>query len=458
MDDLRALSVGQESLWLLYKLAPAGTAYNDAGAGLLDPVPDVDALAKSVRLLSSRHDLLRSVFREPAGIPGRLVRGTDLVELEVRDVPGCGDADLRRMAREIALTPFTLETDGPARVVLLRREDDAALVVGDHHIATDATSQFLIWRDLLAAYRRFVAGREPDLPPVGGDYDEYVAAERRLLASARRVDLEAYWRAVCAGAVAGELPTDRPRPARQRFAGATHARRLDPDLVDRIATAAARHAATPFAFLLGVFQSLVYRYTGQEDFLLGCPTTTRRGRRTRDVVGYFVNALVLRARFDRGTTFAAAVQAASEQVVRGNAHARYPFPMLLELLGRTAGAAPLFRLALTMVNANGYDSTLDRLADGESNVDDVGLRMAPLDVPRLEGQCDLNVEITRSATGMTMVFRYDTDLFDEATVARLVATYLRLLEVAVAEPSTKVGRAPLMDDAERARVLALGAS
>ena len=110
------------------------------------------------------------------------------------------------------------------------------------------------------------------------------------------------------------------------------------------------------------------------------------------------------------------------------------------------------------MNANGYDSTLDRLADGESNVDDVGLRMAPLDVPRLEGQCDLNVEITRSATGMTMVFRYDTDLFDEATVARLVATYLRLLEVAVAEPSTKVGRAPLMDDAERARVLALGAS
>ncbi len=458
MDDLRALSVGQESLWLLYRLAPASTAYNDAGAGLLDPVPDVDALAKSVRLLLSRHDLLRSVFGESDGVPGRLVRGGDLIDLEVRDVPGGGDADLRRMAREIALTPFTLETDGPARVVLLRRERDAALVVGDHHIATDATSQWLIWRDLLAGYRRFAAGREPDLPPVGGDYDDYVAAERRLLASARRAELEDYWRAVCAGAVAAELPTDRPRPARQRFAGATHARRLDPDLVDRIAAAAARHAVTPFAFLLGVFQSLVYRYTGQEDFLLGCPTTTRRSRRTRDVVGYFVNALVLRARFDRGTTFAAAVQAAGEQVVQGTAHVGYPLPMLLNLLGRIAGATPLFRLAVTMVTATRFDSTLDRLADGESDVDDRWLRIAPLDVPRLEGQYDLNVEITRSATGMTLVFRYDTDLFDEATVARLVRTYVRLLDVAVTQPSTKVGRVPLMDDAERARVLALGAS
>jgi hypothetical protein len=96
-----------------------------------------------------------------------------------------------------------------------------------------------------------------------------------------------------------------------------------------------------------------------------------------------------------------------------------------------------------MVTANRFDSTLDRLADGESSVDDGGLRMAPLDVPRLEGQYDLNVEITRSATGMTLVFRYDTDLFDEATVARLVATYVRLLEVAVTEPSTRVGRVSL---------------
>lgn len=458
MDDLRALSVGQESLWLLYKLASASTAYNDAGAGLLDPVPDVDALAKSVRLLLSRHDLLRSVFRESEGTPGRLVRGADLVELEVRDVPGCDDADLRRMAREIALTPFILETDGPARVVLLRREDDAALVVGDHHIATDAISQRLIWRDLLAAYRRFEAGREPDLPPVGGGYDEYVAAERALLASARRTELEAYWRAACAGSVAAQLPTDRPRPARQRFAGATHVRPLDPELADRIATTAARHAVTPFAFLLGVFQSLVYRYTGQDDFLLGCPTTTRFGRRAQNVVGYFVNALVLRARFDRGTTFAAAVQAASEQVTRGSAHARYPFPMLLNLLGGTAGATPLFRVAVTMVTANRVDSTLDRTEDGQSDVDVGGLRGRFLEVPRLEGQYDLNIEITRSAAGMTLVFRYDVDLFDEATIVRLVATYVRLLEVAVTEPSTKVGRVPLMDDAERARVLALGAS
>jgi non-ribosomal peptide synthetase component F len=176
------------------------------------------------------------------------------------------------------------------------------------------------------------------------------------------------------------------------------------------------------------------------------------------VVGYFVHPLVLRARFDRDTTFADAVRAAGRQVVRGTAHAGYPYPMLLRTLGRTAGAPPLFRIAVTMVTASRFDATLDRLADGESGVYDGGLRMAPLDVPRLEGQYDLNVEITRSATGMTLVLRYDTDLFDAATMRRLAGAYVRLLEVSVTDPSTRVSRVSLMDDAERARVLALGAS
>jgi len=457
VDGSRALSVGQESLWLLYKLAPASAAYNDVGAGRLSPVPDVAALARSVRLVLRRHDLLRSVFVESGGVPGRLVHGTGLVDLDVRDVRGYSDQALHRTARELALTPFALETDGPVRVVLLRRDTDAVLLVGDHHIATDATSQWLIWKDLLDGYRSYAAGREPDLAPPGGTYDDYVAAERRLLGSPRRAELEAYWRGVCAGAGAAELPTDRPRPARQTFSGATYARRLDPQLVDRVTTAAARHAVTPFAYLLGVFQSLLYRYTAQDDFLLGCPTTTRRTRRTRDVVGYFVNTLVLRARFDRGTTFADAVRAAGEQVVRGTAHVSYPFPLLLSALGRTAGAPPLFRIAVTMVTASRFDATLDRLADGESGVLDSRLHMTPVDVPRLEGQYDLNVEITRALTSMTLVFRYNTDLFDETTIARVVDAYLRLLEVSVTDPATRVSRASLVDPAERARLLALGA-
>jgi non-ribosomal peptide synthetase component F len=174
------------------------------------------------------------------------------------------------------------------------------------------------------------------------------------------------------------------------------------------------------------------------------------------VVGYFVNPLVLRARFDRGTTFADAVRAAGAQVAQATAHVSYPYPLLRNALGRTVGDPPLFRIAVTMVTASRFGATLDRLADGEVEVRDGGLRMTPMDVPRLEGQFDLNVEITRAPTSMTLVFRYNTDLFDEATIARVVDAYLRFLEVSVGDPAVRVSRAPLVDPAERARLLTLG--
>jgi hypothetical protein len=453
------LSLGQEALWLLYNLAPTSAAYNDAGAAMLTPVPNVDALADAVRLTAQRHDILRSVFTEADGVPGRQVRGAGTVDLDVRDASALDDVQLAHAARDVAVTPFVLDTEGPLRVVLLRRENDAALVIGDHHIATDAVSQWLIWRDVLHAYRAFATGRHPDLAPIDGTYDDYVARERRLLESPVRARMEDYWRGVCAGATAAELPTDRPRPPQQTFTGATYSRRLSPELVAGITETAARLSVTPFSLLLGAFQALVYRYTLQEDFLLGCPTTTRRSRSTRDVVGYFVNTLMLRAQLGRDSTFADVIQAAGRQVVRGTANVGYPFPLLLKTLGRsaTSGAPPLFRIAFTMVAASRFDATLDQVADGRADTRDAGLRITPLEVPRLEGQFDLNVDITRSTSSMTAVFRYNTALFDSETIERLVGGFVRFLGQAVGNPSSRIVRAPLMDDSERSRLLMMGA-
>ncbi len=465
MPELLPLSVGQQSLWLLYRLAPESSAYNDAGAGRLAPAPDIGALRDAVHFVVQRHDMLRSLFVEREGCPARVIRPTG-TELVIREVTGMSDAELSDAAAAVARQPFELATDGPLRVVLLRRADDAVLVVANHHIATDATSQWLIWRDLLAAYAAFAAGGRPELPDLAGDFQQQVTGEHQQL-TAKRAHLEEFWRGVCVGAEAGVLPLDHPRPQRSVFIGASCSRRLPDELADRVRCTAAGLGVTPFALLLGTFQALVYRHSSQPAFLLACPTSTRRHRRSRDVVGYFVNTLLVRATLDAGSTFAAAARTASQQVTSGTAHAGYPYPLLRSTYsarpgpaatpGRTPRPGPLFRIAVTMVTAARFGRELDELADGAVGVPLGDLRVHPYDVPRLEGQCDLNVEITRAPHALSVVFRYDTALFDAATVERLLDCYLRFIEVAATDPDGRVSRVPLMAPVELARMLALAA-
>ena len=456
MDVGRPLSVGQQSLWLLYRLEPGSPAYNDAGAGRLTPGPDVAALAQAVHHLGQRHEMLRSRFIEIDGIPTRIEEQSGTV-LEVRRVGGMDEATLLRAVNALARQPFDLERTGPLRIVLLQRESDAVLVVVNHHIATDAASQWIMWRDLLDSYAAYAQGRPPELVPLTGNYHDHVIAEQRLL-TAKREQLERYWRGVCAGVEAAELPLDRPRPHRRSAPGATSSRRLSDELVDGVHRTAAELGVTPFALLLGVFQSLIYRHTSQSSFLIGCPTTTRRQRRAMGVVGYFVNTLVLRADFEPRTTFAQAAKLAAQQVISGAAHVGFPYPLLQQLdAGPRARRSAFIRNAVTMVSASRYGAAQDDLADGKQVTSVGGLRMEIIDVPRLEGQADLNVEITRSTNSLTLVFRYDTGLFDESTIVRLLDSYLRLVEAAVTDAAMPVTAVSVISAAERAQMLAFGA-
>ncbi|GAA4707697.1 condensation domain-containing protein [Phytohabitans rumicis] len=452
MTETRPLSVGQESLWLLHKLAPDSAAYNLAGGARMTPAPDVPTLARAVRALSARHDGLRSTFAEVDGHPRRVVRGPERNHLDVRDVPDADDERLWELVLEVTREPFALSGPAPAtplRAVLLRRREDAVFLMVTHHIVTDATSQWVLWRDLIAAYRGFAEGTEPDWPPLRAGYDDHVAREARLLDSPSGHRMAEHWRTVCAGATAAELPTDRPRPPFPSFSGASVARRLPDELAEGVRATAARIGVSPFAFLLGAFQGLLYRHTGQSDFTVGCPASTRRAA-ARDVVGYYVNPILLRSGFARHTTFADAAVAANHQVRQGMASAAYPYP----LVAREA-AAPLFRIAATMVTADRFGPELERAVAGEV-MHVSGVKMAYQQIPHMEGQCDLTVEFTQDASALVVVFRYDTDLFEPSTMDRLLDHFTRLVEAGVADPLTKVTRAPLVSAVERQRLLAMG--
>ncbi|KAA2257571.1 hypothetical protein F0L68_25075 [Solihabitans fulvus] len=454
MPEGLPLSHAQEALWFLHQLAPDSSAHNTGVAVVIRSAIDLPALHRATDELARRHDLLRSTFAEADGRPVRLVGPDGLAGLEVLDRPGVSDAALRAAVEAALAEPFPLRERGAFRTVLVRRgPQDAVLLIASHHIASDATSHLVLLRDLLRSYEPAAAGGDPTLPPLPGTFDDHVGAERGFLASPRGAETELHWRRVCAGAAPAELPADRPRSAGTPFVGDVCRVEVDPEAAARLRAVAAESGVTEFAYLLGVFQGLLYRSTRQADFLIGCPTTTRLSSKTREVVGNFTNTLVLRANLARGSTFRAAAVSAAEQLRAGVAGIRYPFPLLASRV-RLSGGAPLCRLTFNMLNATGSDPLLGLLLDTEHEdrvVPNAGLLLSSLPLPQLGGELDLMVNVRRSADALAVEFRYNANVFERETMRRLAGHFARAIAVAVAGPDSRIATARLWDTAEPAR-------
>lgn len=423
----RPISVGQQALWTLHRLAPDSAAYNDAGAARFTAALDVSALAGAVEVVTQRHDLLRSRFVDDDGWPVRLVDPAG-PRLEVVDVGPVDDAGLAGLVAAAAGEPYDLAA-GTARFRLFRRgPGDAVLLSGNHHIASDAASQFVLWRDLLAAYRSLSAGAGPELPPLSWTWDDQVAAEGRALAGGQRARWTDHWRATGRDAPAGELATDRPRPRRTAYRGGTVTVPVPPALHDRVQERAMALGVTPFAVHLATLQAVIHCSGEQRVFLLGCPMSLRRRREMLPAVGYYVNMVLLRAEIDPSGPAAALVRAAARELRAAAGACGMPYPHIVRALARHRDAGPPYRIAITQV-----DARLDP-PHGES-----GDPVRTFEVPRLQGQYDLGVEVTRTGAGSALAFRYDRELFDEATIRRHLATYLRILDRIGRQPDTAVG-------------------
>ncbi|HEV7710358.1 MAG TPA: condensation domain-containing protein [Asanoa sp.] len=450
----RPLSVGQEAMWFIHRLAPESAAYNvTLGVRVHAPLAD-DRLVRAVAAVEGRHDPLRSVIVEIDGKPVRRVLpaaagGT----LRLVEAPGAADDRVRELARRAAAEPFgLLAGDRPFRVVLVRSAPaDALLVITAHHIAADAPSLFLILRDLLLAYRT-----DTSLPPLRLTFDDYVTRERQLLASGRAARMARHWSAVQAGATAARLPGDRLTPARPGYTGDTCPFHTAPGFAPRLRRAAAALGVTPFAYLLGAFQAMLHRSTGESDLLIGTAVALRGLPGLRDTVGYMVNTVPLRASFDPGDTLVHAVTAANEQVRQGLAYAGYPYP-LMDRPG--TDRTPLFRITFTMIAVDRMPVSLPPVPAGAAEgpvSDHGGLPVSYVELPQQEGQFDLSVELRAGDTALSGVFRYDNEILDRATVEDLADRFVRFADRAVATPQARVADLPLLDAAGLDRLLAFG--
>ncbi|HEU4326136.1 MAG TPA: condensation domain-containing protein, partial [Roseiflexaceae bacterium] len=449
------LTYGQRALWLLHQMAPERGAYHLSNALRLRLPLDPQALLRSFQRLVDRHPALRTRFPLVDVQPVQRVLPADRVAFAAEDASGWDDDRLERHLLALAYRPFDLERDPLLRVSLLSRAaDDHVLLVTVHHLITDFWSLALLARELPALYAAELSGAPAELPAPQSDYRAYARWQRELLAGAASERLWRYWQRQLAGPLPVlNLPTDRPRPAVQRFGGASLLQTLDPELSRRAHALAEAHGATLYTLLLAAFGALLGRYSGQDDLLIGTVTAGRSRAAHAGVAGYFVNPLVLRLRPAQQLRFSDLLRQARQTALEGFAHQDYPFPLLVERLQpeRDPSRSPLFQVMLMFQQPPHHSPAgLGALAVGapDVRVSLGGLAADSYALPAQTAQFDLTLLATEHDGRLLLNWNYDTDLFDAATIARMAGHFQTLLAGALAAPETRLADLPLLGEAE----------
>ncbi|MBV9773484.1 MAG: amino acid adenylation domain-containing protein [Gemmatimonadetes bacterium] len=453
------LSYAQERMWALDRVESGSPAYNVPGALHVRGRLDVEVARRGMAEVVRRQELLRTIYA--VGDDGRPVQ-VILPELEVplpvedlRHVPEAERAGVvRETLLEEARTPIDLTVGPVLRTRLLRLdEEEYVLAITIHHVAVDAWTWPLLFREWEALYVALATGTPAQLPELPVQYADYAVWQRRLLSGERLEESVEFWRDALRGVpTVLELPTDRPRPLVQSYRGGLYGTELDPGLMDGVRRLAREGGATAHMVFLAAFQLLLARYTGMEDFVTGTLVTSRARPETRNLFGYFLNTLPVRARPEGGLTFREFLDRVRGTLAGVYAHGEFPLQMLLELVQpeRDPSRNPLMQVLLD------YQATISHGAVPGGNP---GFTARPADeVFDLgdNGTSKFDLSMVAGDPGgaaTTLVTEYNGDLFDRSTVQRFVEHYLTLLAGAVATPDARLPELAFLAPGERRQVL-----
>ncbi|MEU5363863.1 amino acid adenylation domain-containing protein [Streptomyces sp. NPDC005925] len=446
-DDayLMPCSSGQHRLWLLEQLEPGGAAAHVEHVAVRMRGPlDADALERSVNVLVERHETLRTGLIEIDGEPVQAIRPQLTVPLVRVDLTGRPE-DLDTVLRERVLGPFRLEQAPLFRVALVALgPDEHAFVIAFHHAVYDQWSGSVFLRDLLTCYKAVTGGAEPDLPELPIQYGDFAAWQRERAGDGReRAELDHWARRLWELPVL-DLPTDRPRPAVRAHHGATLTGELPADVVRGLGELSRAHGATPFMTALAAFGAVLHRWSGQDDIPVGTPVAGRDRPEVQDLVGFFVNNLVLRTDLSGDPAFERLLERVRGTCLDAYAHATVPFERLVEHLApsRDPSRSPLFQVMFVFGNVPMPET------------DEPGLpRLEMLRTDTGAAKFDVFFALVPQGDAMRVVLEYDTDLFDASTAERLLDHYGRLLAAAVRRPDLRLSELPLASPEEE-RLLA----
>ncbi|WP_122625707.1 non-ribosomal peptide synthetase, partial [Pseudomonas viridiflava] len=440
------LSFAQQRLWFLAQMEDANSAYNIPLGLQLTGQLDTRALKRALERIVVRHDSLRSRFIQQEGEARVEAAAASVVpDLLWQDLRGQDEQALQRVVREEAAQPFDLLDDLPIRGRLLcLAEDRHVLLLTLHHIVADGWSLGVFTRELTALYRAFSQGLDDPLPPLALQYADYTLWQRDWLDGERMSHQSDYWHQALSGAPALlTLPTDRPRPARQDYSGASVAVRLDPRLCDDLKTFCQLHAVTPFMLFMGAWAVLLARLSGQSEVVIGMPVANRRRSEVEELIGLFVNTLAVRIDTSGEPDVSTLLARIKSQVIQAQEHQDLPFEQVVERLRppRSLAHSPLFQASLAWDGSQGLGLQLG------------DLHLQPLSEQPTFAKFDLTLSMGETDEGFGGVVDYATALFDESTVARYVGYLEQLLWTMVGNAHAVPARAGLLGPQERRRLL-----
>ena len=443
------LSHAQQRLWFLDQLDQDRAAYNVSDALRLEGPLDFAALEKSINELIRKHAVLRTSFRSDEGKPYQCIEKSLSVRIRIVDLQNQTESEREdaalSCAREEALRPFDLTKAPLFRVNLIRRgPQEHVLSWVSHHIISDAWSKEILWRELTLLYSSLLLGESPPIPELSVQYADYAEWQHRHLQGKFLNEGLNYWRRELEGAPPLlDLPTDRPRPTSQSFRGAKHRIEIPESLTKELLVLNSEEGVTMFMTLLASFQTLLSRYSGQHDIVVGTPVANRTRTELEGLIGFFTNTLALRARILQGDTFRTFLRRARKNALEAYSHQEIPFEKLVSELNIESDLSrnPLFQAMFTF--QNGPVPLLEL----------TGLTVTRLEVDTGKALFDLTLNLKHTNDFLSGFIEYNTDLFDTSTIRRMAGNFQTLLQSIAVDSDQLISELPMLTEAERHQLL-----
>ena len=443
-------SFAQQRLWFLDQLTPGKATYNIPNALRIRGDLDIEVLNRALEEVMRRHETLRTRFVVAGSEPQQVIEEQINLQLPILDLSSITvgkdrEVEAMRLAQEEARQPFDLQQAPLFRAKLLRLSThDHVLLFTMHHIISDAWSMGVLVQEVSALYEAFSAGCPSPLPELPIQYSDYTMWQRECLEGGLLEQQLEYWKQQLAGSSLLNLPTDHPRPVLMSQTGATYEFVIPGNVTHQLKKLAEKQGATLFMVLLAALHTLLYRYSGQDDISVAAPIAGRSSTDAEQLIGFFVNTLVLRLDLSGKPGFTELLHKAREVTLQAYAHQDLPFEKLVEVLSpdRNLGATPLFQIMIVLQNAPRSDLRLGTAA------------LLPFDnTDNGTAKFDLSFQFGEDGSGaLAGSVEYNTDLFEPASIRRMINHYQILLSGIVANPDQSIAALPLLTNNERKQV------
>ncbi|MCM0593872.1 MAG: amino acid adenylation domain-containing protein [Gloeotrichia echinulata DEX184] len=443
------LSWAQERLWFLNQLEGDSATYNMPAAVKIAGDLDINALQQALSEIVQRHEILRTSIQTVNGTPIQVIHPQVTTSINVVDLQQLlapeRETLLEQQIQLEASIPFNLENAPLIRCSLLQiSAREYVLLLTMHHIVSDGWSIEVLISELSSLYPAFCVGEPSPLPELPLQYADFAVWQRQWLSGVVLETQLNYWRSQLQGSPELlQLPTDRPRPVVQTYHGRTQSFELNQDLTQKLQSLSGESGTTLFMTMLAAFTTLLYRYSGQSDILVGSPIANRNRNEIESLIGFFVNTLVLRTNFENNPSFKDLLAQVRETTLQAYEHQDVPFEQVVEALQpqRSLSHSPLFQVMFVLQNVPMTEFELP------------GVTLTQLDGDSTIAKFDLTLSMSETDRGLVGEWEYNTDLFDGSTIERMTAHFQNLLSAVVANPQQTVGELPLLSAAERHQLL-----